>query len=71
MDTTESPICHPYANLRTANQASEMAENDMKAYSTLGENLIMDTGGINNRYTIRIIKMLKEKSIKNMIIMMQ
>ena len=37
------------------------AETEMEELSDLGENIVMDSGSINNRYTIRIIKMLKSK----------
>lgn len=35
------------------------AEEDMNALAKTGENIVLDSGSINNRYTIRIIKMLK------------
>ena len=37
------------------------AENLMNVYSNKGYNLIMDGGGINNSYTLRIINMLRSK----------
>lgn len=37
------------------------AEEDMNHFSDLGKSIVLDSGSINNRYTIRIIKMLKEK----------
>ena len=37
------------------------AENRMYELADLGKNIIMDTGGINNRYTIRVINNLQKK----------
>jgi predicted kinase len=39
----------------------KIAENEMGRLSDSGYNLVMDGGGINNSYTIRIINMLKSK----------
>lgn len=36
------------------------AEADMGAHAMMGRNIVLDSGSINNRYTIRIIKMLRE-----------
>lgn len=33
----------------------------MNEYSDLGVNICMDAGGVNNRYSLRILKMLKSK----------
>ena len=37
------------------------AEEEMNRLSDLGVNICMDSGGVNNRYSIRIINMLKSK----------
>lgn len=39
----------------------EKAERKMNKLSDLNQNILLDSGSINNRYTIRIIKMLKSK----------
>ena len=39
----------------------KQAEDDMNALAMDGTNIVLDSGSINNRYTIRIIKMLKSK----------
>lgn len=42
----------------------KMAERQMNIESDKGNNIIMDGGGINNSYTLRIINMLKSKGYK-------
>ncbi len=39
----------------------DQAEKLMEIWAITGENMVLDSGSINNRYTIRIIKMLKSK----------
>ena len=38
----------------------DQAEKSMEIWAITGENIVLDSGSINNKYTIRIIKMLKE-----------
>ena len=42
-------------------ESVELAEKDVYALANEGENILMDGGGINNRYTLRIVNYLKSK----------
>jgi len=49
----------------------DRAEEEMNKLSDSGVNIIMDGGGINNSYTLRIIEMLREKGYKIVLVHMR
>ena len=52
---------NPYAADKLHQYSVIEAENMMIQLSNMGRHIVMDTGGINNSYTVRIIEMLKTK----------
>jgi predicted kinase len=45
-------------------ESVELAEKEVYNLADMGTNILMDGGGINNRYTLRIVNYLKDKGYK-------
>jgi predicted kinase len=58
----EHPDYNPKSTYKLHEWAVSLAEKEMYKLSDLGYDIIMDAGSINNSYTLRIIKQLKEKN---------
>lgn len=57
----EHPDYKPESAYKLHDYSVTKAEQEMNSISNTGVNIVMDGGGINNSYTIRIINMLKSK----------